>query len=213
MYGVCLGYPGVFGVDMSVSISKGISVNDWRCMREKGNYTFAIIEGFQGGYGRNDELARVVSRAWDGGMHHVDVYSFMCPNCAGNGRGAVKELVDYLRNNDVRFGQIWLDVEQCTNCWHADKRENCKWVGSLVDQYRAMGVSHGIYASPYEWSITVGDACDYSHLPLWWADYDGKPDFSGFRSFGGWKRPAMHQFADHADNSCGISVDRNWYPA
>ena len=47
------GLPGVFGVDMSSGISAGISAAQWECMHTQGNYDFAIIQGWQGGYGLN----------------------------------------------------------------------------------------------------------------------------------------------------------------
>jgi hypothetical protein len=146
-------------------------------------------------------------------MQHVDVYAFMCPNCAGNGVGAVGTLVNYLATNNVNYGMIWLDIEQCQGCWSGDLSANCAWVGGLIQKYQSLGVHIGIYASPYEWSITVGSGCNYNQFPLWWADYNGDPSFGGFSPFGGWSAPSIHQFADSAGNSCGISIDRNWYPS
>lgn len=206
-----MNYPGAFGVDMSSSISKTVTGDKWRCMHQQGNYSFAIIEGWQGGYGQNTGLAAAIAGAWSGGFSHVDVYAFMCSNCH-NGPESAKSLVEYLRSHNSKFGQIWLDVEQCQDCWSKDLSSNCEFVKSLAQQYESMGVKVGVYASEYEWSITVGSSCRMDSHPLWYADYDENPSFSGFRSFGGWTHPAMKQFADHAGNSCGVSVDRNWYP-
>ncbi len=102
------------------------------------------------------------------------------------------------------------------------------------------GVSIGMYSSEGEWPMTVGAGCTaFTNLPLWYAvrssvflfffpfyacpvfngsvfvqHYDGNPDFSdGLYQFGGWTSPAMKQFDDSASNSCGLSVDRNWYPS
>jgi len=139
----------------------------------------------------------------------------MCPRCQGNGPNGVKLLVDHLRSNNVKFGMVWLDIEQCTKCWDTDVASNCAWVGSLVDEYERLGVKVGIYSSPGEWPMTVGGGCTrFTGKPLWYAHYDGEPsfsDYSGMR-FGGWSAPYMKQFADHADNSCGVSIDRDWRP-
>lgn len=132
---------------------------------------------------------------------------------------------------------LWIDVEQCDGCWSGDLNYNCQFVASIINQWRSMGINVGIYTSPYEWPSTVG-GCNLAQYPLWWgkdtkregngggeifnccfllpyllAQYDGSIDFSNFRPFGGWSAPSIHQFADSADNSCGISIDRNWYPA
>ena len=42
----------------------------------------------------------------------VDVYSFMCPRCSGNGPSGVQTLVNYLTSKSISFGTVWIDVEQ-----------------------------------------------------------------------------------------------------
>ncbi len=51
----------------------------------------------------------------------------------------------------LRFCCSWIDVEQCDGCWSGDLDSNCAWIGGLLNQYKAMGINVGIYASPYEW--------------------------------------------------------------
>lgn len=73
-----------------------------------------------------------------------------------------------------------------------------------------MGVHVGVYASDYEWGITVGSSCTgLSGYPLWYAHYDGSASFSDFVGFGGWSKPAIKQFNDHGP--C-VDVDVNWHP-
>jgi hypothetical protein len=105
-----------------------------------------------------------------------------------------------------------MDIEQCDGCWYGDLGSNCAWVQSLASTYQSRGIHLGIYASAYEWSVTVGSGCSLPQFPLWYADYDYNPSFSGFQPFGGWNSPAMKQFSDSASNACGVSVDRDWYP-
>ena len=106
------GAPGVFGLDVS---DPNIPASMWSCMHTQGNYSFAIIEGWRGGY-QLQPVADNVAYAWAGGFSHVDVYAFMCSNC-NNGPQSAQALVNYLRQNNVQFGMIWLDVEQCSGCW------------------------------------------------------------------------------------------------
>lgn len=73
-----------------------------------------------------------------------------------------------------------------------------------------MGVQVGIYASEYEWGITVGSGCSgLSQYPLWYPDYDGEASFDDFSGFAGWSSPAIKQFDD--SGPC-CDVDVNWYP-
>eukprot|EP01013_Petalomonas_cantuscygni_P015230 TRINITY_DN3129_c0_g1_i1.p1 TRINITY_DN3129_c0_g1~~TRINITY_DN3129_c0_g1_i1.p1 ORF type:complete len:234 (-),score=18.79 TRINITY_DN3129_c0_g1_i1:353-1054(-) len=207
-----VGAAGVFGIDMSDDISRTVTPELWRCLRTKGNYKFAIIEGWRGGNQMNSGLATAVARAWEAGFEHVDVYAFMCPNCR-NSPSSVRTLVDYLKSHNVKYGMIWLDIEQCSGCWNS-AAHNVEWIKSLLAVYRELGVRVGIYSSVYEWQQTMGSDASFSGYPLWYAHYDADPSFSDSWAyhFGGWTKPAMKQFADHADNSCGVSVDRNWYP-
>jgi hypothetical protein len=69
------GAPGVFGVDVS---DPNIAASSWACMHTNGNYSFAIVECWRGGY-QLSPCADNIQYAWAGGFHHVDVYSFMCP--------------------------------------------------------------------------------------------------------------------------------------
>jgi len=109
-----------------------------------------LSKGWDGGYGQNNFLSTALARAWAGGMQRADVYAFMCPRCSGNGVSGVQSLVNYLRSNGMRFGMIWMDIEQCNGCWHSDLSSNCAWVQLLAQTYVNLGIRLGIYTSPYE---------------------------------------------------------------
>jgi GH25 family lysozyme M1 (1,4-beta-N-acetylmuramidase) len=203
-------YPGAFGVDMAIWTSP--SPASWSCMHTTGNYSFAIIEGFNGGRGVRSDMGSCTGNAWNAGFAHVDIYSFMCPGC-GNSASSVSELVNTIRSQNARFGTIWLDIEDCSGCW-GSTGDNVNFIQSLISEYQALGITIGIYTSQGEWSQVTGNTHNWANLPLWYAHYDGSPSFSDFYPgyIGGWQAPAMKQFADSAGNACGVSVDRNWYP-
>jgi hypothetical protein len=46
---------------------------------------------------------------------------------------------------------------------------------------------------------------------LWYAHYDNKPDFSDFKTFGGWTSPKVKQYHG-TTTECNAGVDKNWYP-
>lgn len=205
---------GAFGVDISLqTCESGVSIDTWKCLVNQG-FSFAIIEAWNGGYQFNKNISKCVNDAWSVGMRHVDVYAFMCPNCRGNNppQTAVDTLVEGLSN--VRFGQLWFDIEQCDGCWN-DYASNVNYVQQLVNR----GVAHlgssrvGLYSSSYEWQITMGGSKDFSHLPLWYAHYDNDPSFSDrwAFTFGGWSQPSIKQYNDHG-SGCSINADIDWYP-
>jgi hypothetical protein len=49
-------------------------------------------------------------------------------------------------------------------------------------------------------------------LPLWYAHYDNKQDFSDWEAnkFGGWTSPSIKQFAGDSP-LCGYHVDLSYY--
>lgn len=55
------------------------------------------------------------NEAWAAGMAHVDVYVFMCPNCDGNNPPdqIMNNIVNQLTSDGVKYGMLWMDVEQC----------------------------------------------------------------------------------------------------
>jgi hypothetical protein len=51
---------------------------------------------------------------------------------------------------------------------------------------------------------------DFKDLPLWYPHYDNVPNFSDFKPFGGWTKPAMKQFWNTM-KICGTAIDSNVY--
>lgn len=198
------------GIDVSGS-DKGQSF--WSCIA--GGNSFAIAEGWQGGYQWNGDVVANIAEARAGGLAYVDTYGFFCPNCDGNSdpAAAMANFVNKLASNSVNYGMVWIDVEQCDGCWSGDMGANCNYVSGLMSQAQSMGVHVGAYSSEGEWPMTVGSGCtSLDSLPLWYAHYDGDASFNdGAYNFGGWGSPAMKQYAGDT-TSCGGDVDLNWYP-
>jgi len=201
------------GCDFSGAISEGANENDLKCLHDDGE-DFTIIQTWMGGYGYTSNIASSTGWAWDEGFAHVDVYVFMCPNCAGNGDASdtVSTIVGQLVSDKVKYGMMWFDVEQCSGCW-SSADTNCGYIGSAVNEAVKLGVHVGLYSSLYEWGATMGSSCtSFKGYPLWYAHYDGEENFndSPDYEFGGWTSPAMKQYSDSGP-SC-MSVDSDWYP-
>ena len=85
----------------------------------------------------------------------------------------------------INYGQIWLDIETnpSPGCSWDGYPDNCAYVSELVQAIRNNGRVPGIYASYYMWQTIMGSAGACTNLgdvPLWYAHYDGKDNFSDF---------------------------------
>eukprot|EP01091_Cochliopodium_minus_P000511 TRINITY_DN10467_c0_g1_i1.p1 TRINITY_DN10467_c0_g1~~TRINITY_DN10467_c0_g1_i1.p1 ORF type:complete len:232 (+),score=52.02 TRINITY_DN10467_c0_g1_i1:36-698(+) len=201
-------YPStVYGVDVSTYVTQ----TGFSCLVSK-NLTFTIVRGYESVGQVDSNVVPTVANAWAGGMSHVDVYMFPCPTCSESATNQFQDLYNYLRQNGVQYGQIWLDIEG-PQYWSSSISYNQNFFSELVAAGQNNGVNLGVYSSRSQWEpIFGGGFTAGSSLPLWYADYDGVPDFDDFSSFGGWSSPAMKQFSD-AGAKCGVSYDINWYPA
>jgi len=195
---------------LGMDISQYCTGIDFSCLVKNG-YEFAIIQVWAGGYGVNGNIGTCVNRAWAAGMKHVDIYAFMCPNCAGNNPPTSAMATIKSHMSGVRFGMLWLDVEQCTGCWN-DAGSNCNFVAAAASAAVSHGFNLGIYSSEGEWAATVGGCTSVNNHPLWYAHYDNWESFGdGAYHFGGWTSPAMKQFNGNV-GACGSTIDQDWYP-
>lgn len=111
-----------------------------------------------------------VGNLWNAGFAHVDVYMFPC--AGQDGPTQFNDLVSNLNANGVQYGMIWFDIETnpSSGCGWADQGSNCNYIQGLVDACSSAGVSCGVYASEYMWSVIAGSGCTAGgNLPLWYA--------------------------------------------
>jgi len=193
-----------YGVDVSSFVSKGA----FDCLKAQ-NLTYAIIRGYQSIGSPDPNVVATTENAHDAGVSRVDIYMFPCPQCAASGTDQVKQLKEYIDAHKVRFSTLWLDIEG-PQYWR-DQSFNRNFFNELVKAVEGYKIPLGIYTSESQWIPIFGSFTGGSHLPLWYANYDGVPDFNDFSSFGGWRTPVMKQFSD-AGAKCGASYDIDWSP-
>ena len=105
----------------------------------------------------------------------------------------VRDDLRYLSKHGVKIDEFWLDVERSD--WGSDHAWNTDFILKMADEAKKHTKAKvGVYTSESQWTPITGGSHRLKHLPLWWATYDGTPDFAGFRRFGGWKKPYMHQY-------------------
>ena len=122
-------------------------------------------------------------------------------------------MVDHLNSNCKRewSGRVWLDIEG-SQYWSTSSSSNQAWYKQLVDSCKAVA-DCGVYTSSSQWTGIFGSSSfSYgSELPLWYAHYDNKADFSDFSEFAGWEEPHAKQFAGDV-TGCGNDIDKNYAP-
>uniref|UniRef100_A0A0K0FIF7 Glycosyl hydrolase family 25 n=1 Tax=Strongyloides venezuelensis TaxID=75913 RepID=A0A0K0FIF7_STRVS len=188
-----------------------ISASTFKCLYNEG-YRFFIARAWESNGNYDYTGMQNIKNAWAGGMQHVDAYIFPClsSGCA-HAANQVEATVDKLKAEGAKIGTLWLDIERYA--WPADHNYNRNFITAMVNQAQSMGVTVGIYSNYYNWEAIVGlDYSAHSNLPLWWANYNGHQDYTGYRPFGGWSRPAMHQYTGDVNGGCGVDLDQTYYP-
>jgi len=191
-----------------VDVSQAVSQSAWTCLKNNGNQ-FGIVRIYRSFGSADPNAATTIKNARSAGIKYVDGYIFPCKKC-GNPKGQVQKAVQNLKSNGAVIGQIWIDVEG-TQYWSSSKSDNVNFIRDMVDEGRAQGYVVGIYTSASQWTPITGGSTAFSNLQLWYAHYDNKPNFSDFKAFGGWSKPTIKQYQGDV-TSCGVGVDKNWYP-
>uniref|UniRef100_A0A914R7X7 Uncharacterized protein n=1 Tax=Parascaris equorum TaxID=6256 RepID=A0A914R7X7_PAREQ len=115
----------------------------------------------------------------------------------------LRSAIEKVRALGANIGMIWMDIERFA--WPSNKANNRQFIRDMVNKAKSMGVSVGIYTNYYNWQEIVGlDWTEMSGYPLWWAYYDGVENYRNFKPFGGWNKPAIHQYKGDFKGPCGI---------
>jgi len=200
--------PAVVYATYGLDLSSACAESTFACLKSAG-YRFAVPRGYCSDGVVDPNVINTVKNAWAGGMAHVDVYMFPCPTC-GNPAGQVQTAVNNLRSHGATFGMLWLDIEG-TQYWMGQTANRAFFEG-LVHEAQAMGVVLGVYSSDSQWIPIFGSGYNGgAQFPLWYAHYDGQPNFNDWFPFAGWSRPAIKQYNGDV-GGCGLDLDQDWYP-
>lgn len=194
----------ITGFDLSV-FQGDVSQSSYDCLKKSG-YNFGIIQVLTSPGTINPHAANDLKRAKAAGIEYLDAYIFL--NFRKDPAAQTRESIEYLRNNGAPFGQVWFDIE-APRLW-GSCAENQKFFAAAVKEAESMGVKPAIYSSASQWAPIMCGYTGFSHLPLWYAHYDGRESFSDFSPFGGWSRPNIKQFQG-TTSVCGTSIDKDWY--
>jgi len=138
---------------------------------------------------------------------HAYIYLWLAHDTAAQVRDALARIAPW----EGRLGGLWLDVEDTT----AEALTPAERLQAVHEAFEAAcavspALPLGIYTARWYWQQAMADTEACAELPLWVAQYDGRPDLD-FAPFGGWRAAAMKQYA--ADTTiAGIpNVDLDWY--
>lgn len=193
---------GLYGVD----VSQPTSQSAFECMKTQHAVSFVIIRSYTE-LGSPDSAVVDTAKAAHAAGLDVSVYHF--PDTSQSASSQISADINYLRDHGVSFSSVWVDVEHSD--WGSDTSANANFVKECLDAIKSHGVGAGVYTSESQWGPIAGNSDIASGYPLWWATYNYEPNFDGFKSFGGWSSPYMHQYKGN-QLLCGAGVDVNWRP-
>lgn len=143
---------------------------------------------------------------------HASAYIFPCPLCSGaNGTKQVTDTINFLNNNNAPFDTLWFDIEGAMY-WHSAHSANFQFLKDMIRGAENADIDFGIYCNWYTWSSLFGAYSLNNPPKLWYPHYDGKPDFSDFKPFGGFTKPLIKQFSDKGAKCHANGYDINWSP-
>jgi len=196
---------------LGVDASQLYPQTSWDCLVKNG-YTFAIIRCYRSSDSVDPNCAETVKRAWAAGMNHVDLYMFPCAKCSDI-ESQVKRLDDHIKQNNIRYGQVWIDIEGYDRYWNKDKMKNREIFNKLVTAANATFLDHlgGLYVSRHSWNDILGsDYKEWGNLNVWYANWDHKAGMGNWQPYGNFTHPTMHQYWGDYHQICKINVDLNY---
>ncbi|KAK6042805.1 glycosyl hydrolase family 25 [Cooperia oncophora] len=204
----------VFGVSLALtgfdSIEK-VPRAKFKCMKSVG-YSFFVGRVYQSNSGVDHRGIKNIKDAQAVRFKRVDGYISPCltSSCPSAAKQASR-VSTALKKAGVKVQTIWIDVEK--NKWSSNKKKNRAFISKMGKTLTDLGHTWGIYTNKPMWKATVGS--HYTALknkPLWWARYDNTLSFKNFKSFGGWKKPNIHQYSGYSLGPCSFKIEENWYP-
>ncbi|WKX93693.1 hypothetical protein Q1695_011172 [Nippostrongylus brasiliensis] len=141
----------------------------------------------------------------------------MTPSPTSSKTGATQfdELYNALISANINVRSIWLQVTSPIN-WPTNTSNNVAFMNSVLSRAIQYGLTVGIYTNSYDWDQIAGGATVYNVMLWYWkvngAGTSGETpaNYNDFRSFGGWSKPSVKQFAQ-SEYTCGVLSNRDIY--
>ncbi len=151
--GTVLHHQGVQAAN-GVDISDPTSKSTFECMKKSG-VTFAIIRCWQSNGVVDANCPATAAAANEAGLI-VELY--MYPDAPrGNPAAQVDSFMAYVRQHNIRYGRVWLDIEYTYGgFWSSNHGTNQAFFGGLIAELRKQGQTIGVYTSASQWEPIMG---------------------------------------------------------
>ena len=184
-----------FGVDFSEHGGplNLVTVNCWKGQ----GVTHAVVQ-------YSSRMRQHLDVLHEAGGIEVEAYVYLYWGLSPWGQTPQDRVRSALTMSRGKISRLWLDAEDSTHPYQEDQLLEC------VEICNQANMPCGIYTGRWWWIPNTGNSKTFAHLPLWHAEYfpSAPQDFSGFKTYGGWSRPTIWQWAGTVE-LCGHSVDFN----
>jgi hypothetical protein len=199
-----------YGVD----VSQPVSLSEWQCLLQQG-LEFGIVRVFRSLGSVDPAAVQTIANGHKAGVR-MDGYMFPCPKCGTTGADQVATLMKHLNASGAVIGTLWFDVEGASPYWTSSHSTNQQFFESLLHGAAQHGLAAGVYCNWVQWPAIFGSSYNMPNVGsalLWYPHYDGKPQFTDFKPFGGFSASNIQikQFSDKGAK-CTASYDINWRP-
>lgn len=202
---------------------KTVDLSNWdyptfsaSCLREAG-----VVRAILGCWDRAITSSMLVQLR-QVGIAVQDLYVFIYPRLPWERRELNNALAIAQEHGGIR--RIWMDWESQFTEWPGDMDTEApgttiahriaiaREVEAII---RDAGIQPGVYTGAYWWTSKMGNTDEFSHLPVWLADY-GANDPDNPRpprrtvAFGGWQYTSAHQYSSSIP-VCGRERDHNYW--
>jgi hypothetical protein len=201
--------------NFAVDITAYGSSSTFQCLYKAG-YNAVFIQGYSPASGGsvNTNLIQNLNNA---GAASLGNEVYVTPATGKTGATQFDAVFNKLKASGINVRSIWLQVTSPIN-WSNNIQTNVNLIQSFVSRANANGVSAGIYTNWYDWQQITGSYTAFSGLRLWYWNALGQgpnaeapATFDDFRTFAGWVKPAVKQFAVN-EALCGLTLNRDVFP-
>uniref|UniRef100_A0A914Q055 Uncharacterized protein n=1 Tax=Panagrolaimus davidi TaxID=227884 RepID=A0A914Q055_9BILA len=188
-----------------------VSIDGYKCLAKYG-FSFYIGRIYRSIGIPDIHGIQNIKNARAAGWTKVSGYIFPClRNGCPRPRDQIDAAIKRVQFEGAQIDMLWISVRQ--NEWPADIAYNRLFIHELIKHAETMGVKVGIYTSRDNWDLIVGlEWNGAADKPLWYALFNGEPNFESFTPFGGWKKPSIHHFKVTAPGPCDVEMNYSWYP-
>ncbi|KJH51387.1 hypothetical protein DICVIV_02401 [Dictyocaulus viviparus] len=203
------------GISYALDLSQLVSPTTFQCIRRYG-YNVVFLRAYSP-YNQGQVDPNIVSNiknAFYAGLG-TEVYMTPQPNSVKTGIQQFDEMYSYLTTSGIKVRTVWIQVTSPIN-WSYTIARNTNFIRNILNRARQYGVNVGIYTNVYDWNqITNGLVVNNAMLWYWnvfgpGISGESSSDFGDFRSFGGWNKVMVKQFAQ-VESVCGVTVNRDIY--